>query len=810
MGLPYKLKKKKIDWKFFSTSMFLVVAGIIMLAISIYLWKMQESRNLKQIYASTEDQARLYTSETEASYNSIYTRLVRLAKKGVPGNGSNLVEWNEDADFYIRSYHGLQSVALVNQAFRIQLIQPFDENQGLIDQVVNEVVWGPLDVNLLVPIYEGLEFKGYVLGTVNIGELLSPVIEDIGNDYMLRISQEGKIIFSSENWKEPRQGYLVGRVITLENTTVLNISFAPTDEFITHGIANARNTLFFALLFSAITLLTLYFAQRFLLLSKLNEMRYRNTLESMLEGCQIIGPDWRYLFVNDTAASQNKRSKEEMLGRTMMEIDPEIEKSKLFPLLRSCMQEHTSQKTLILSKDADNSERWYQLSIQPAPDGIFILSEDVSEQKRAEEDRLRNAEELVAINTLSRALAETLDSRQIFNLLGEAVWQLLPDICNLFISQFDPDKELITCLYAKMDDEILDPAELPPIPLEERGVGTQSEAIHTREPIIINNLRERIKKVKTSMDVGVDDGRETQSGLYIPMIAKEKVIGVIQVQSYSLNRFIEKDADLLRLVGNTASVAIENARLFEETSKLNIELEQRVSQRTAQLTDANKELEAFSYSVSHDLRAPLRGIDGWSLALLEDYGSQLDGEAKTYLERVRSETQRMGTLIDDLLQLSRLTRSEMTIRKVNLSAIAGTISAHLQEEQPDRQVEFIIQPQLNANGDAPLLEIALTNLLDNAFKFTAKTPQACIQFGQTEIDGQPAFFVCDNGVGFDMAMAKKLFGAFQRMHKASDFPGTGIGLSTVQRIVHRHGGSIWAKAAVNQGATFYFTLKEIS
>ena len=243
----------------------------------------------------------------------------------------------------------------------------------------------------------------------------------------------------------------------------------------------------------------------------------------------------------------------------------------------------------------------------------------------------------------------------------------------------------------------------------------------------------------------------------------------------------------------------------EDIRRLNNEMEQRI----VQLDAANKNLEAFSYSVSHDLRAPLRGIDGWSLALLEDYGNQLDGQAKTYLEQVRSETQRMGQLIDDLLQLSHLTSTDMSKIKVNLSALAGTIAASLQKAQPDRQVEFVIKPGLNANGDAHLLEIALTNLLDNAFKFTGKTRQARIEFGQTEVEDQRAFYVRDNGVGFDMELAKKLFGAFQRMHRASDFPGTGVGLTTVQRIVHRHGGRIWAEAAVDQGATFYFTLEEI-
>ncbi len=230
-------------------------------------------------------------------------------------------------------------------------------------------------------------------------------------------------------------------------------------------------------------------------------------------------------------------------------------------------------------------------------------------------------------------------------------------------------------------------------------------------------------------------------------------------------------------------------------------------QRTAQLEAANQELETFSYSVSHDLRAPLRGIDGWSLALLEDYGSQLDAQARQYLERVRSETQRMAQLIDDLLQLSRVTRANMQEDPVDLSALAQTIAARLQAAQPTRQFETIIQADLVARGDAHLLGIALTNLLDNAAKFTGPRPLARIEFGLTQVKGQPAYFIRDNGVGFDPAYARNLFGAFQRMHRQSEFPGTGIGLATVQRIIHRHGGRIWAEAAVDQGATFYFTLE---
>ena len=252
----------------------------------------------------------------------------------------------------------------------------------------------------------------------------------------------------------------------------------------------------------------------------------------------------------------------------------------------------------------------------------------------------------------------------------------------------------------------------------------------------------------------------------------------------------------------------ERKHAEEALHQLNAELEQRVRQRTSALEAANRELEAFAHSVSHDLRAPLRGIDGWSLALLEDNGGQLDAQGRKHLDRVRSEAQRMGRLIDDLLHLSRVSRTEMMVRPVDFTALAGTIVARLKEANPGRPIEFLVAPRLTCTGDVRLLEIALTNLLANAVKFTAPRNPARIEFGQDQGESPCTFFVRDNGVGFDMAYARMLFAPFQRLHKTSEFPGTGIGLATVQRVIRRHGGRIWAESQVGMGATFYFTLGE--
>jgi PAS domain S-box-containing protein len=253
----------------------------------------------------------------------------------------------------------------------------------------------------------------------------------------------------------------------------------------------------------------------------------------------------------------------------------------------------------------------------------------------------------------------------------------------------------------------------------------------------------------------------------------------------------------------------------QEIHKLNQDLERRVTQRTNELEVANKELETFAYSVSHDLRTPLRGMDGFSKVLLEDYEDKLDDRGKDYLGRVRSAAQRMGRLIDDLLGLSRVTRAELRRKDVDLSALVESVTADLRNDFPERRVETEITPGLTAKGDLQLLGLVVENLMGNAWKFTGARDAAKIEFGVLNAAeaagaghaGEIVYFIRDNGAGFDMAYANKLFGAFQRLHSESEFPGTGVGLATVHRIIQRHGGGVWAESEVEKGATFYFTLQ---
>jgi len=437
---------------------------------------------------------------------------------------------------------------------------------------------------------------------------------------------------------------------------------------------------------------------------------------------------------------------------------------------------------------------------------------------------------LAANSTASLAFANAADATEILSALKA-------DPHMLAAALYDKDGRLFATYPANPPHDVL-PAALEPDGYRfERGLLVGFQPVAEGEG-------QRLGTVYIASDLGV-----LSAALRLSAVTALAVMAVALLAAYLLSRTLQETiaqpiltlADTARAVSTHQDYAVRApqggadelgaltdafnqmlSRIEEQNRELKgyaTGLEQRVGERTheleernealrrnaAELVVANQELDAFAYSVSHDLRAPLRSIDGFSQVLLEDAGAQLDEGGRDALRRVRAATQRMGTLIDDLLKLARITRVEMRAEVVDLSGMARDIVNEIQRGAP-REVDVAIAPDLTARGDAPLLRVALENLLRNGWKYTAKQPHPRIEFSSVQANGERAFMVRDNGAGFDMKYANKLFGVFQRLHSAAEFEGTGVGLATVRRIITRHGGRIWAEAAVGQGATFYFTL----
>ena len=355
------------------------------------------------------------------------------------------------------------------------------------------------------------------------------------------------------------------------------------------------------------------------------------------------------------------------------------------------------------------------------------------------------------------------------------------------------------------------------------GVGVAGVVWQTGAPLIVEDYDSWPQRLP-----GMSKGK-VSSVVGVPLLHGNEVLGVIGLghERGSGKVFSSADVDVLAQFARLAALAIERAELLAALQTERNSLAARVRERTAELEAANRELEAFAYSVSHDLRGPLRSMEGFSSALLGGYRDQLDDQGKHYLTRIQDASQHMGRLINDMLDLSRITRAEFSSHDVDLSRVAGELAAEIHGREPKRNVEIKIADGMTASGDARLLRIALENLLENAWKFTGAQSKAAIEVGwmtpaefessggdwashiglpQRPQPSTPVYFVRDNGVGFDMTYADKLFAPFQRLHSTREFPGTGIGLAIVQRVIARHGGKVWAYARVDQGATFCFTL----
>lgn len=489
------------------------------------------------------------------------------------------------------------------------------------------------------------------------------------------------------------------------------------------------------------------------------ESRARKIIEHAPDGIVLLGPDGKMKYASPSARIAFGIGLEEEIDQDPASMTHPEDLPRVLAGLQEVIQNPSKVVSLQYRYDHRNgSWIWVESTFsnmlsEPSVEAIVINFRDISKRKKMEQELVQSEESF----------------RQLFESESDALF-LVEDKSGRLLQA----NRAATNLYGYSHDEFMQMEN-----------GDLNDGAESPQP---NQDR---------------PAQETGSILSIPLRWHRKKDGTRFPVEITSNLFLQ----------NGRSVRISAVRDItlrkqaeEKIRKMNDELEQRVAERTAQLQAVIKELEAYSYSISHDLRAPLRGIDGWSMALLEDYGAQLDEQARAYLRRVRAETQRMGRLIDDVLQLSRLSRVEMKRARLNLSDMARVVFSQLKGSSADRKVELIVEDGLEVFADRNLMESMLTHLLGNALKFTSQVETARIELGKMDRENRPVYYVRDNGAGFDMAYAGKLFGAFQRMHQATEFPGNGIGLAIVQRIILRHGGAIWAEAAVNRGATFYFTL----
>lgn len=537
-----------------------------------------------------------------------------------------------------------------------------------------------------------------------------------------------------------------------------------------------------------------------------SEMRFKELFDNMSTGVAIFravndGEDFEIIDMNE-AGQKCARLYTDFIGKTLCDVFPMVKETGIFEFFQEVWKTGRPVYHPTIFYHDGRLSVWTESHLYKMPSGEIVdIVNDVTERMKTEEMIFRQGRLLTAINSVfyealmasgEEDVAKTcLDVAQDitgskFGMIGE----ITPDGLFSTTAMSDPGWEACRIPEMQAVRMIMD--------MTIRGIWGQ--VILQDRPLIVNDPASYPDRV------GLPEGHPPiASFLGVPLRERDKVVGMIAVANNESGYTEDHQHDLEALsVAFVEAMRRKSAEI--KLQRMNVELDQQVSQRTALLTAANRELEAFSYSVSHDLRAPLRSINGFSRAVLDEYADKLDEAGKSYLERIHKATQRMDVLIDDLLNLSKVTRSEFQSDAVDLSRIFRALLKDRQKNDPDRVVDAIVADGIVVQADTRLMRIALDNLLENAWKFTSREALARIEFGSEVNDGRVFYFIRDNGVGFNETYSGKMFGAFQRFHSAADFPGTGIGLAIVQRIIHRHGGHVWAEGEVGKGATFYFTL----
>lgn len=624
-----------------------------------------------------------------------------------------------------------------------------------------------------------------------------------------------------------------------------------------------------------------------------NEKRYRETLDNMLEGIQILDFEWRYLYVNNAVVKQARRKREDLIGFSIFDIYPNIEDTELHAVFQRCFEDRTPQHLENKFVYPDGTISWFELSFQPIPEGVFVLSVDITERVNAIDALKEERDKLASIALTSPGLIYSFrlerDSKMSFVYGSNAFTEIFgysPEVINArfddFLKESCPEDRLELMSSIIHSAKNLEPYQKEfryhhpvkglrwlkahSLPIRENTqsviwhgiIMDNTESKNQEEKILeqgaqLQTLSNNLPGVMIFQIIGSPEGtREfTMVSKEVTRLSGRTPEEVIKDPSILYNMILEEDRPAFiqrelesyenitpfkievrarsqshgirwlhivstpriindgRIVWDGFHLDITDRKEAEERIKnINAELEEKVRIRTRQLQKMNEELESFAYSVSHDLRAPLRGINGFADILQEDYASQLDEEAKRITRIIKENTVRMGSLIDDLLSFSRLGRHELEKVRFDTREMILQLIASMEQKAEGNRVSYDIQDLHSSFGDTTSLRQVWVNLIGNAIKYSRGNPQPTIHIGSYKENGEIVFYVKDNGVGFDMKYANKLFKVFQRLHSTDEFEGTGVGLAIVEKIINKHGGRVWASSKENDGASFYFTLPD--
>jgi PAS domain S-box-containing protein len=532
-----------------------------------------------------------------------------------------------------------------------------------------------------------------------------------------------------------------------------------------------------------------------------SEQRFKHLVDAAQEGIWVVDDRGLTTYANQRMADLLGHGHGELTGRPIFEFVEPAARPDLQRLVAAGTGELRAPRDVRFRR-RDGGELWATVATNPivGREGEFVgtvaMVSDITERKRAEDRLRRTAERLRALHELDQAVLAADSPAAVGAAALTHLRGLVPcHRCTVVLYDFAAgEAELVAGVAAN--------APIPGgrIPLSEFSPAATLRRGAVRQVADITALPDRPPMIDRIAADGV------RALLSVPLLVEGEAIGELNIGAATANGLTPEHREIALEVATPLATAIQQARLRAEVARHTVELERRVEERTAELREANAELEAFSYSVSHDLRAPIRHLGGFAQLLLEDHGGELGARARHYAERIRAGAREMAALVDDLLSLARVSRQDLVRRRTDLDALVADLRTEFAPETEKRGIEWQVEPLPAVNADPALMRVAVGNLLANAVKFTAPRERAQIRVYPVESDGQTGLAVADNGVGFGMAHAGRLFGVFERLHRPEEFEGTGVGLAIVQRIVQKHGGRVWAEAEPDRGATFYLTV----